>query len=153
MEQEMQKLEQEQLKQQRAEHKRLREMPKQDINMPFGGKPDPMMQTSPNENPYRQKMEALQKTTGQSTPVPVSSTNIDTQLKQTLDSGDKESAAAMQAVKAITAKFKGAPPIGSPERDDLDAAMRFLGAKGFKFAADENKPTTPRPFEYGYPGM
>lgn len=93
-----------------------------------------------NDPPPKQlPPEQMQDSAAQPAQVPVSSKTIDDQLKQSLTVGDRETAAALKAVKDITAKYKGVPPIGSTERDDLDAAMRFLGAKGYKFDTAKKK--------------
>lgn len=85
---------------------------------------------TPPVNPYKQKLESLQKPTTQSTTVPVSSVNIDDTLKQAMDAGDQESASALQAIKEIVTKFNGPPPEGSPEFDALMRARIFLKQKG-----------------------
>lgn len=73
-------------------------------------------------------------------PVPVSSKTIDDQLKQSVTGGDVETATALKAVKDLTAKHKGVPPYGTEDRAILEDAMRFLGAKGYKFGSTKKQP-------------
>lgn len=134
-----------QLKAQREEQKKQRDSqrPSQyDVKRTPAASQQPSQQTP--VNPYRQQPQAQPMPPADprqpiTNPVTVSSKNLDDQVKQSITSGDEASAAAMQAVKTITAKFKGVPPLGTPERAELEDAMRFLGAKGFKFAAEEKK--------------
>lgn len=80
-----------------------------------------------NRNPYR---DAPAQQPAAPKPVSVSSTDLDNQMTQMASSGDRESAAALQALKDITARHGGAPPDGSEDQAILRDAIAFLTAKG-----------------------
>jgi len=98
-------------------------------------------------NPYRQQPQGGIPTPGVTRqpapppppkPVSVSATNIDEQMNKLATGGDVESAAALRAVKDITAKHGGAPPDGSEDQAILDDAVRFLEAKGVSISANKS---------------
>ena len=49
----------------------------------------------------------------------------------------QEAAAALQIIKALTAKYKGAPPKGSEDFAHLIAAMRVMEGKGIPTTFEE----------------
>lgn len=75
-----------------------------------------------------QQAPAAQKPPAKQKPLTISSTNIDQQITQSKYDGETEVAAALAAVKRITAN--GVPDEKSPEYAELYDALRFLNAKG-----------------------
>lgn len=84
-------------------------------------------------------------------PVPVSATNIDDQVKKSVDGGDREAAIALQVVKSLTSKYAGKIPDNPEDRAALVEAMRILRTKGVSIKTRKQS-TAPQPFQYGYPG-
>lgn len=114
-----------------------------------------------NGNPYRQQLEQMQPpstfrpTTGPQKPVAVSSTNIDDQMRKTSESGDREAAAALQAIKMITEKNSGPPQPGTQDFNDLIQAMKYLRSKGIAIQGAQRQapqpPSVIRPSQHMMP--
>lgn len=104
-----------------------------------------------NGNPYRRQIEqpssTFRPTTGPQKPVTMSSTNIDSEMKRTIESGDKEAAEAMQAIKMITDKNNGPPAPGTQDFMDLLQAMKYLRSKGIAIQPEKRqaKPASTTP--------
>jgi hypothetical protein len=70
---------------------------------------------------------------------PVSATNLDSKLATAQYEGDQDTATALEAVKLITAKYNGAPPVGTQEFNDLIEAYRILRSKGVSIETPKKK--------------
>ena len=88
----------------------------------------------------------------QQSPVPVSSTNIDDQLKKTESSGDKDAAAALQTIKLLTEKYAGAPPQGTRDDAAFTNALRTLETKGISIDGQKRQ-NVPAIFDVGSPAF
>ena len=145
------------IERQKMEQKRQRnpQRPSQyDVNRPAPPmQPQPAPQMQPDavraQQELQQNLETMRKPTSppaKTKPVAVSSTNIDDQLKTTMDSGDQESATALQFIKVLTDKHGGFPPQGTQDFADLLDAVQLLESRGI--AIDGKKaPAKPNKFE------
>ena len=101
----------------------------------------PQQQMQPDAQPMTQQVPAAQpKPPVKQKPVTLSSTNIDQQITQSEYDGETEVAAALAAVKRITAN--GVPDEKSPEYAELYDALRFLNAKGVQIDGEPNPSKT-----------
>lgn len=140
-------------------HPIYKEEMKDGTPVPF--RPTTGPQKPPVADQYRQRLQERQSqqqpqqpqppssfrpTTGPQKPIAMSSTNIDSHMQKTMESGDKEAAAALQTVKLISAKNNGGPPpAGSQDLADLVKAIKYLQSKGISIQGEAGKPqnTTP----------
>lgn len=77
--------------------------------------------------------------TAQPLPKTITSDTIDAQIQKANESKDTEVSAALQAIKKITERHKGAPPQGSQDMEDLIEATMFLRDKGVPLQGEKYK--------------
>jgi len=70
---------------------------------------------------------------------------IETKMKAAADGNDRESAVALQTVKAIIEQFNGSPPAGSQEMSDFMFAYNLLKKKGIPIPAPNRRKAGPPP--------